>query len=236
MTEDATTDDVIEPVSAGGAAQRRASTVDGDLADAIVRMVIMRPLPPGAPLRENEIANRFGVSRPTVRAALRKAATTGFVEITAFRGAHVRQLEPEDLNDLINLLEDIYGLAAREAARRRLAGDIEKLHAFLERFDLGLGEESEADKRIRLSFRFGSLVAAAAHAPFIQDALERTGQLVLWQQRLRFADVVWYERQSLEFHRLLAWAVEHRNDSAASDAARAIVRLTREALRESKIL
>jgi len=215
---------------------RRASTVDEDLADAIIRMVIMRPLPPGAPLRENELALRFGVSRPTVRAALRKATTTGFVEITAFRGAHVRQLGVQDLKDLLDMLEDIYGLAAREAARRRSDEDVTNLHDFLERFDLGLGEASDGDKRIRLSFRFGSLVATAAHAPFIQDVLERTGQLVLWQQRLRFADVVWFERQSLEFHRLLAWAVEHRNEIAASDAARAIVRLTREALRESKIL
>lgn len=215
---------------------RRSTTVDGDLAEAIVRMVIMRPLVPGTPLRENEIAKRFGVSRPTVRAALRSAATTGFVEITAFRGAHVRQLGPHDLNDLINMLENSYGLAASEAALRRDKEDVEGLYAFLKRFDNGFSKDSDPDTRIRLSFYFGSLIAAAAHSHFLQDTLERCGRLVLWQQRLHFADVVWFERQSLEFHRLLAWAVEHRNATAAADAARAIVRLTREALRESKTL
>lgn len=218
------------------AAPRRATTADEDLAETIVRMVIMQPLDPGTPLRENEIATRFGVSRPTVRAALRTAATTGFVEINAFRGARVRRLGSEDLTDLINLVEDSYGLAAREAARRRTGKDVARLHGFLERFNDGFSEKGNVDTRIRLSFQFGSLVAAAAHAPFIQDALERSGRLVLWQQRLRFADVVWFEGQSLEFHRMVAWAVEHRNGDAASDAARAIVRLTRAALKESNIL
>lgn len=218
------------------AARRRATTVDEDLPEAIIHMVIMEPFEPGTPLRENDIAGRFGVSRPTVRAALRTAATTGFVEINPFRGARVREMGADDLKDLINLLEDSYALAAREAARRRTDKDAARLHSFLSRFDGGFGEGEDVDVRIRLSFRFGSLVAAAAHAPFIQDALERSGRLVLWQQRLRFADVVWFERQSLEFHRLLAWAVEHHNEVAASDAARAIVRLTREALREGKIL
>lgn len=228
--------DVVAEVISAARTARRTTTADGDLAEAIVRMIIMQPLEPGTPLRENEIAVRFGVSRPTARAALRSAATTGFVEITAFRGAHVRQVGPRDFGILIDLVEMNYALAASEAARYRNETDVKRLRKILAQFDGNIDETSDPDPRIQLSFHFGSLVAAAAHSHFIHDALTHCGRLVLWQQRLRFADVVWFEQQSLEFHRLLVWAIAHENPDAAADAARAIVRLTRTALEKSKAL
>ena len=72
---------------------------------------------PGARLRETELAAAFGVSRATVREALRLLEQRGLVTILPQRGAHVTRLSAQELNDLYevraSLLATGSGLAAQ---------------------------------------------------------------------------------------------------------------------------
>jgi DNA-binding GntR family transcriptional regulator len=61
--------------------------------------ILLLELPPGARLREERVAEHFGVSRTPVRQALHRLEFEGLVELTAGAGARVSHLDPKALRD-----------------------------------------------------------------------------------------------------------------------------------------
>jgi DNA-binding GntR family transcriptional regulator len=68
---------------------------------------------PGTPLREEELADRYGVSRHTVRSALAALAAERLVSSEPYRGARVAQLDDAALV----ALQDLRGALESEAVR-----------------------------------------------------------------------------------------------------------------------
>ncbi|MFV0433304.1 MAG: GntR family transcriptional regulator [Leucobacter sp.] len=66
----------------------------------IRRSIILGSLRPGDKLTEAQLAERLGVSRPTIREALNALAEEGLVTKEAYRGMRVAQLEPEAIHDI----------------------------------------------------------------------------------------------------------------------------------------
>ncbi|HEV7844886.1 MAG TPA: GntR family transcriptional regulator [Thermoleophilaceae bacterium] len=79
---------------------RRASTSD-QVADAVRTMILRGQLPPGTQLREVPLAESIGISRNTVREAVRVLARQGLVTHSMHRGAVVTRLTEHDVVDLI---------------------------------------------------------------------------------------------------------------------------------------
>src|SRR5258708_1710074 len=75
-------------------------------------------LEPGSRLDEQEIAQRFGVSRTPVREAFRLMAANNLVELRGRRGATVRAIKAEALIEMFQVMAELEGLCARLAARR----------------------------------------------------------------------------------------------------------------------
>ena len=73
-------------------------------------------LPPGALLREAELAARFGVSKTPLRDALVRLQKDGFVEIPPYRSAVVVGYGRTDLREIYELRELLEGACARQAA------------------------------------------------------------------------------------------------------------------------
>jgi DNA-binding transcriptional MocR family regulator len=59
--------------------------------------------PAGSRLREEELAERIGVSRTPVREALRRLDAEGLVEFMPNRGAHVASWSEDDLREIFGL-------------------------------------------------------------------------------------------------------------------------------------
>jgi DNA-binding GntR family transcriptional regulator len=112
---------VAEPAGFRGLSvlPRARSTVD--LAAEAVRAQIMAgAFRPGAALPETTLAQSLGVSRNTVREALRRLAADRLVSVEPHRGASVRTLTREDVADIYRArrhleLTAIDALAARAA-------------------------------------------------------------------------------------------------------------------------
>ena len=102
---------------AAGTPLRRASVVD-ELRDALAARILDGDPPPGRPLRETDVAETFGVSRHTVRAALRALAGDGLVRLEPNRGAIVAALDRESLVGLWELRTALETEAARLAMER----------------------------------------------------------------------------------------------------------------------
>ncbi len=77
----------------------RRSTTD-QVAGSLRRQLFDGHLTPGTPLREVDLATAFGVSRSTVREALRTLVAEGLLTRAPNRGVVVRVVSPVELEDL----------------------------------------------------------------------------------------------------------------------------------------
>jgi DNA-binding GntR family transcriptional regulator len=115
---------VADVLGGSDVALRRSSTAE-QAADAVRSLVLHHALPAGAPLRETQLAAALGISRNTMREALRMLAREGLVVQTRHRVATVAALDANDVTDTYavrRLLE--FGavdlIAARVASGARL--------------------------------------------------------------------------------------------------------------------
>src|SRR3712207_7449801 len=81
---------------------RRISTVEA-LVEAIRERILDGEWDPGAPLREPELCEFYGVSRHSVRSALISLGHAGLVRHEPNRGVNVRELTIDDIEDLFRL-------------------------------------------------------------------------------------------------------------------------------------
>jgi len=80
------------------ALDERRALVD-KLAAELQARVLSGELPAGTRLRQEALAEQFGVSRTPVREALRQLQAAGIVELRPRRGALVRGLSPREIRD-----------------------------------------------------------------------------------------------------------------------------------------
>jgi DNA-binding GntR family transcriptional regulator len=96
---------------------QRVSTVDA-LAAALRTRILDGDLEAGERLREQELADAYGVARHSLRAALRALAAEGLVRIEQNRGASVATLNAEDLTPMFELRTALELEAAKLALDR----------------------------------------------------------------------------------------------------------------------
>lgn len=101
------------PSSSSSRARPRCTAAG--VASVLRRQIASRELPPGAKLRELDLAERLGTSRSRVREALVALEHRGLVERVPNRGAVVARLEARQAADLYDVREVLEGLCARLA-------------------------------------------------------------------------------------------------------------------------
>src|SRR6476469_7852357 len=84
----------------------------------ILEAIVDRTLPPGQRIRQNELADRLGVSRQPVSHALHMLHRQGLVSESSRTGFEVTQLDPGRIRQLYEVRGAIDALAARLAAGR----------------------------------------------------------------------------------------------------------------------
>ena len=95
----------------------RVSTSDR-VAEEVRRLVWTGDLTAGARLNQDDLAQRFGVSRIPVREALIALAHAGVISMTPHRGAFVEPLTSETVSDLYELYARVDGFAIAKAIER----------------------------------------------------------------------------------------------------------------------
>jgi DNA-binding GntR family transcriptional regulator len=102
------------------------STVER-LATTIQGRVLSGAVPVGTRLRQEALAEEFGVSRTPVREALRQLQATGLVELLPNRGAVVRGPSAREIREAYEVRAELEGLAAELAADRISDSDLFRL-------------------------------------------------------------------------------------------------------------
>jgi DNA-binding GntR family transcriptional regulator len=143
-------DGVQTPLDEGVEPLRAPSLVElsyGRLRD----LILNGSLDAGTRLNEVNLSERLGVSRGTLRVAIRRLADEGLVDERPRQGAFVKLFEPREIIDIYNLRVGIEVTAARLAVRRQ--ADLRPLRAILDSFHEAAthGDLAEA---MRLEFDF----------------------------------------------------------------------------------
>jgi DNA-binding GntR family transcriptional regulator len=97
------------------------------VAGAIQAQVLSGDVPVGTHLRQEALAEEFGVSRTPVREALRHLQATGLVELLPNRGAVVRGPSAREIREAYEVRAELEGLAAELAAGRISDRDLVRL-------------------------------------------------------------------------------------------------------------
>lgn len=100
---------------------------------------------PGERLREEDLAQRTGVSRTPVREALRRLALEGFVDLQPGRGVQVVSWSDQDLDEIFSVRALLEGYGAAQAAQRATAEHVEALTVLCDRMDAVAETTYEAD-------------------------------------------------------------------------------------------
>lgn len=91
-------------------------TLPLQIAERIGGGIVEETFRPGERLKEIALASTFGVSRATIREALRLLENRGLVSILPQRGAHVTQLSRKELEELFEIRAVLLGLVSRRVA------------------------------------------------------------------------------------------------------------------------
>lgn len=98
------------------------------VSDAIIQGIRSGLFVPGQHLLEPALTQRLGISRGSLREALKQLAAAGIITLNRFRGAYISSLDRKSVLDLLETLEPLARLAARLAAQRCTAAeDIRRL-------------------------------------------------------------------------------------------------------------
>lgn len=117
----------------GGEVSRRIdrTTATEAAAKALRAIILSGEVPAGAPLRQDEIAGRLGVSRTPLREALQRLEAEGLVRLDVHRGAVVAKPSIAQVSEIFELQEVLEAIAGRRAAALRADADLAELRAML---------------------------------------------------------------------------------------------------------
>jgi len=205
------------------------------ISDSIRDDILARRLVPGDQLPvETDLADRFGVSRSTVREALRELTSQNLVSTTrgATGGTFVAVPTTQHLAQslavgiemltgradlrvaaLLEARELLEMPAAARAAERGSAEEVEAIYTYVEthRADAAVG------RGLAANWGFHTLVLRAAHNPL----LELMAEPIYYVLRTRFAESRAsgrFRNQVEDHHRTIAAAILERDGARASEA------------------
>jgi DNA-binding GntR family transcriptional regulator len=176
-------------------------------------------LEPGEPIKDSEIAARFGVSRTPVREALQMLEQRGAVEMLPGRMTRVTEVTPQDIALLYGPLSALQAFAAEMGTSRAQPEDAalmdehnERLAAAVDAHDAVAARDADRE--------FHGVLVRLAENPYLSAALEPLQFHARRLEALYFRDTKPGKR-SYEEHRKII-------DAVAAGDAQAASRLTRQ--------
>lgn len=136
--------------------------------EVLRRSILSGVLAPNTRLTQIQIASQLSISTTPVREALRRLAGEALVRIDAHRGAIVQGLDKGELNEIYELRLLLEPLAARKAAEKIQAAELNQAEAICDRMD----DHTDPETWAQLNRDFHAVFANAAGSPNLTRILE----------------------------------------------------------------
>ena len=155
------------------------STKADDIALVIEEAIVSGELEPGTVLRQEQLSERFGVSRTPIREALRRLAALGLVSFVPNRGVRVRTISREELHEAFMVRAELESLATELAATKMTEESLAELDAAAKRFsrltqELRSREPGEERRTVmgdwvRANHAFHDVIYGVAESPLVEQ-------------------------------------------------------------------
>lgn len=141
---------------AAEAFQRHRTTPDA-VADVLRKAILQGVLEGGQPLKQDDLASRFGVSRVPVREALRQLEAEGLVVLQPHRGAVVASLTPKEVAEIYEIRFVLEPQALRWAWPHLTPEDLVRASAVLDAADKAILAALRGETSPEFDARWGEL-------------------------------------------------------------------------------
>jgi DNA-binding GntR family transcriptional regulator len=191
----------------------RSDGVYEELRQRIVRGLLR----PNQRLIEAELADQLRVSRTPVREGLQRLAADGLI-LSRRRGWVVREHTPEEITEIYEIRAALEGYAARLAAARATAAEIQSIAGLHRREAAGL-VRSPRDHLVEVNDAFHEAIIVAAANNRLAEQIRRNREFYFsYRIAALYSDDE--AAASVRGHEELVTALEARDGAAAEDAAR----------------
>lgn len=169
-------------------------------------------LQPGQRVNEVEVAEELGVSRGTLREAIRNLEQEGLLESVPHRGTFVRELTPAEVIHVYEVRASLESRAARNASARLDDAMRDRLEAALARFQEVLESDAPFREVVTADLAFHEAICEASGNPIL---------LGIWRSITGLITAVMLNAgpqplrplQTVESHRELLDAIEKGDDA-----------------------
>ena len=142
------------------------------LTQEIRQLVLTTAVSPDAPLTEQRLAQRFGVSRTPVRDALRVLEEEGLVERRKKKGIYLRRPSIKEIAEVYELRAVLEGFAGRLAVQNATSEDIKQLGSYAKQFTRSRKREDTANTE-QANIAFHSKILDLSGNALLKSIVER---------------------------------------------------------------
>jgi len=167
--------------------------------EELKRQILIGEIAPGTRMMEVELADEMGVSRTPVREAIRKLEKEGLVSIEPRRGAYAADISIKDILDVLEVRQDLEGMAAALASQKITAEEKEEMEDLVQQYAQAV-ESRDVDKIIEEDALFHEYLVKCSGNKSLIQLVNQVQELSL---RFRY---LYYD----DFSRFAAQPVEHK--------------------------
>ena len=228
-----------------------AARLSRAVVEQIEKLILRGILRPGERLPpERELAERMGVSRPSLREALGELQARGLLASRAGAGVYVADVlgsafspalvrlfagHKEAVFDYIAFRRDLEALAAERAAMQGSDTDLEVIDAALAAMEAAHGKRPDAEAEAALDARFHMAILEASHNVVLLHMMRSMFDLL--QQGVFYNRQLMFRRKPtrdtlLDQHRAIAASIRARDPAAARAAVERHLDFVEQALAE----
>lgn len=175
ITDDGLTGGVVGiPAAEGGftvRVERVAAPIRQQVLDQLREAIVTQQLKPGQRLVERELIEQIGVSRPTIREALRQLAAEGLVASIPNKGTVVASLSTQGARELYEIRAVLESMAVRQFHEHATAEERVALREAFEELAQQAPEARPELPLLRLKERFYNVLFAGARNGLLAEII-----------------------------------------------------------------
>lgn len=178
-------------------------------------------LPPGSPIDEVQLADRFAMSRTPIREALVRLAGEGLIDTLPNRSTMVSTIDYLNLHTFFDAITLMYRVTTRLAAQHHRADDLRVIRAYQARFAAAVTAQ-DALAMIAANRDFHAAIADAGRNPYYITLFKRLldeGRRILRLYYQSYGDCL--PQQFVDEHERIIEAIVARDLEAADRLAKA---------------
>lgn len=183
--------------------------------NAVRQAILSGALQPGRRLTERELIELTGVSRTSVREALRQLQSQGLVESTPTRGLRVATLDREDVQHIYEIRAALEPAAAELFVKRATDAEVAQLVKLRDPESVDM---RDLEKRLASAYQVDNLLLQGARNPILTGILEPLHTRIHALRRVTLSIPGRMEGSRREYEELVE-AIRNRQAKEAKEAS-----------------